>query len=267
MNDFQTNCFQSRDLILFRHEPCRYVEHFLQCEICCIHSGLTIVQVLLSHEYCWLHCDSYEHSPCHRMFLSIFCTIWNSLLSFSHLIIHPVHEWSWLHWHFYFCFIVSNDELLRPCSSLRIDIGSPRSVTRYYLIQKRISRFHHAEFPRERNLVWILVSFPKRLHRVAPFYHLSSFVIIPLWVACWERAFNRLFMILVRCGLLVAADNGVPVLSSLSLSFRTPGILISIASLPRAYCRRKWQIRASPCNKDHHWSRFRCDPLFSWILL
>ena len=92
-----------------------------------------------------------------------------------------------------------------------------------------------------------------------------SFVIIPLWVACWGRAFSRLFMITVRRGFRVAAHNGSP-RSIVFLSFRTPGILISIAS-PRAFWRRGWQIRGSPCNKTHHWSRLRCDSFFSWILL
>ena len=105
------------------------------------------------------------------------------------------------------------------------------------------------------------------IHRFVsfPLLRRPSFVIIPLWVACWERAFNRLFVMIVRRGSWVAAHNGLPVLSSLSC--RTPGIFISIASLPQAFWRRGWYVRRRPCNKTYHWSRFRCDSLFSWILL
>ena len=43
-----------------------------------------------------------------------------------------------------------------------------------------------------------------------PLLRKPSLVIIPLWVAYWERVFNKLFVIMVRCGLSVAADNGPP---------------------------------------------------------
>ena len=56
----------------------------------------------------------------HRMFFSIFCNIHRRpFLSFPHLIIHPVEEWSKFRWQFWFCFIVSKDELLWPCYSLK----------------------------------------------------------------------------------------------------------------------------------------------------
>ena len=127
---FPINCLQSIDLILFRHQFCRHVEHFFHCEIFCTLDGLTIVQVILSHEYRWFQCYSHEHSPNHRMFLSIFCNIWNSFLYFPHLVIHPIHEWSWFYRQFQFCCIASHDEILRSCHLLRIDITrSPRSVT------------------------------------------------------------------------------------------------------------------------------------------
>ena len=116
------------DLLLFRHQSCRYVEHLFQCEVSCIRDGMTIVQMILSHEYCWFHCYSHRNSPNHRMFLSIFCNIWNSFLSFSHLIIHPIHEWSWFYRQFWFCFVVSNDELPWPCFSLRVHNGCLRSI-------------------------------------------------------------------------------------------------------------------------------------------
>ena len=92
-----------------------------------------------------------------------------------------------------------------------------------------------------------------------------SLVIIPHWVACCEGAFNKLYII-VRRGFWVAAHNGLS-RSILSLSFRTPGIFISIASLPKAYWSRGWYVRKHRCNEAHDWSRFCCDSFFSWILL
>ena len=115
-------------------------------------------------------------------------------------------------------------------------------------------------------LDWDSCVFAKRSQRVAsflssmrffsfPLLRRPSFVIISTWVACWERAFVKLLVITVRRGFWVAAHNGLP-RSIHSLSFRTPGILISSASLPRAFWRRGWQIRGSPCNKapkkDHN---------------
>ena len=81
-----TNCFQSWDLILFRQQSRRYVEHLFKCEICRIRNGMTTVLVIISNEYRWFHCHSHKHSPNHTMFFSIFCTIWNYFLFFSHLI-------------------------------------------------------------------------------------------------------------------------------------------------------------------------------------
>ena len=46
----------------------------------------------------------------------------------------PMHEWSWFYRQFQFCFVDSNDELLRPCLFLRIDIKSPRSVTKNFFV-------------------------------------------------------------------------------------------------------------------------------------
>ena len=86
---------------------------------------MPIVWVILHHEYRWSQCWRHEHSPYHRMLFAVFCHIrWRSFL-FSHLIIHPVREWSGSQWQFWFCFVVLNDELLR--SSLRANNGSPRS--------------------------------------------------------------------------------------------------------------------------------------------
>ena len=132
-------------------------------------------------------------------------------------------------------FLVRETRLGFSCRSPRNYIGSPRS-------------FAH-----------LSISFPL-LRR-------PSMAIIPLWVACWGKAFNKLFMIIVvKCDFSVAADIGSP-RSFLFLSNCTPGILMSVASLPRAYWSREWYVRRHPCNKAHHWSRFCCDSFFSWILL
>ena len=130
-----TNCFQSRDLILFRHQSCRYVEHLFRCEVFCIRDGMTIVQVILSNEYCRFQCYRHEHSPYQRMFFSVFCNIHRrSFWSFPHLIIHlfkndpgPTDNSNSVS-------SFPNDKLLWPCSSLRDHNGLPRSVTRYYLV-------------------------------------------------------------------------------------------------------------------------------------
>ena len=99
-----------------------------------------------------------------------------------------------------------------------------------------------------------------------PLLRRPTMVIIPLWVACWWRTFNKLFMIMVKCSLSIAADIGSP-RSFLFFSIHTPGILISLNSLLQAYWSRGWYVRRHPCNKAHHWSRFCCDSFFSWILL
>ena len=72
MNDSPNQLFP-----ILRSQSRRYVEHLFKCEICRVHNGLTIVQVVRSHEYCWFHCYSHEHSPNHRMFFFIFCNICN----------------------------------------------------------------------------------------------------------------------------------------------------------------------------------------------
>ena len=60
---------------------------------------------------------------------------WKFFPVLSHLISHPIHEWSWFYRQFQFCSIVSHDEILRSCHFLRIDfIRSSRSVTRCFLV-------------------------------------------------------------------------------------------------------------------------------------
>ena len=211
------------------------------------------------------------------MLFSIFCNIRNSFLSFSHLIIHPIHEWSWFYIQFQFCCIVSNDELLRPCLFLRIDIRSPRSVTKCFLVHNGLRgsvvksflvRETRSNFschsPRSfikspRSLVCLKISFP--------LFRRPNTVVIPHWVACWREAFHELFMVVViRSFQSVYADIRSP-RSLLFLSKWTRGILTSITSFLRAYWSRGWYVRRRPWNKIHHWSRFCCDSFFSWSLL
>ena len=124
----------------------------------------------------------------------------------------------------------------------------------------RISRVALQEFSsgRPRSLVHLSISFPL-LRR-------PSTVIIPLWVACWGETFHKLLMIMVvESFLSIDADIRSP-LSLLLLSNCTPGILISITSVHRAYWSRGWYdgtlaIRLI-IGRD-----FCCDSFFSWIVL
>ena len=62
--------------------------------------------------------------------------------------------------------LLTNEELLRPCLFLRIDIRSSRSVTRCFLV--------HNGLPRERNQVELLVLFSKKFHQVVPIARMSQ---------------------------------------------------------------------------------------------
>ena len=100
------------------------------------------------------------------MFFSISCNIGNYFLSFSHLIIHPIHEWSWFYRQFQFCFIVSNDETLSSCPFLRIDITrSPRSVTKYFSVPYGLRGSVEKNFVRDQ--VELVVPFCKKFYQVA----------------------------------------------------------------------------------------------------
>ena len=124
-----------------------------------------IVLEILSHEYCWFHCYSHKHSPNNRMFFSISCNVGNSFLSFPHLIIHPIHEWSWFYRQFQFCFIVSNDELLRPCLFLKNRYPVALIYHEVFLRTLRIARFRREDFPRDQ--VELFVPFSKKFYQVA----------------------------------------------------------------------------------------------------
>ena len=72
---FLMNLNHIGDLILFAHQFCRYVEHFLQGEICCIQNRILIVLEILSHECRCIHPRSHKHSPNYWMFLSWACNV------------------------------------------------------------------------------------------------------------------------------------------------------------------------------------------------
>ena len=148
--------------------------HLFECEICCVREELTIVQVILSHEYYWFHCYSHEHSPNHRMFLSIFCNIRNPFVFFaldhspgSRMILIPLTSLILFHrfqWQIVVDLLLFEDQ--HRVSPIFHEV-LPHS--------QRIARFHYAEFPRERNMVGILVSFSKKLHLVVPIARTSQY--------------------------------------------------------------------------------------------
>ena len=147
-------------------------------------------------------------------FFFIFCNIWNSFLSFSHLIIHPIHGWSWFYWQFQFCFIVSKDKL-------------PSWTVSSWEKPGRISRIALQEVSSGRpDRSYISISV---FHSWEDQVRSSSH----FWIACWREAFHKLLMVMVVGSFeLVCAD----IRSSRSLLFLsnwTPGILTSITSLPR----------------------------------
>ena len=198
-------------------------------------------------------------------FSSFSVTFIEDRLSCPHLLIHPVLEWSGSQWQFWFSFVVSNDELLWPCFSVRVHNGLPRSITRYYLIHNGLRcSIVLGLLMKETKLGLACLSLrcynglPRSIiHRFIsfPLLRRPNFLIIPPWVACWVRAFIKLF---------VAVYNGSH-RSIIFLSFRTPWALTFIAFLHRAFWRRRWQSWGSPCNKAHHWPRLRCDSFFIWI--
>ena len=119
---FRMNLIHIEDLILFAHQFCRYVEHFLQGEICCIHNGILIILEILSHECRCIHRRSHKHSPSYWMFFSWACNVGHSFLSFSHLIIYFIHK---------FCCITFHDEIFGICHFLEVDIiRLPWSITK-----------------------------------------------------------------------------------------------------------------------------------------
>ena len=121
-----------------------------------------IVWVILHHEYRCLQCRRHKHSPYHRMVVAVFCRIfWGLVLPLSHLIIHPVQEWSGFQRHFWFCFGVRIHLIVFNNVSVRVLCGYNRSLR---------SIFHQ------------FIRFPL-LRR-------PSFINIPCWVAWWVCVYN-----------------------------------------------------------------------------
>ena len=153
-------------------------------------------------------------------FSSVFCNIWNSFLSFSHLIIHPDSR---------MILILLTIPILLHCFQWRIVEampllenrypGSPRSFTRYYLTHNGLRGSIMLSFlVRETRLGFSCRSPRSYIGSPRSFAHLSiscpllrrpSMVIIRLWVTCWGITFHKLFMIIVvECSLSIAANIG-----------------------------------------------------------
>ena len=209
MNVFPNQSFpnlRSHLVLPLISQMCR--THLLECEICNIHNGILIVLEILSHEYCWFHCLSHRHAPNRRMFISVSCNIGISFLSFSHLIVHPIHEWSWFYRQLQFCFFVSHEEILRSCHFLRIDIiRSPRSATRCFFVP------YGLRGSVEKNFLVIRSNFsyhspnsfirsPWSIARRSfsfPLLRRPITVVIQFWITCWREAFHELLMeVMVR---------------------------------------------------------------------
>ena len=207
------------------------------CETCVVHNGVTSVLVILSQEYGWFHCYSHKHSQVTECFSP-----------FSHLIITRFTNHLDSTDNSHFCFIVSNDEMLRPCNFWRIAIKSPRCVTRCFLVHNGLRssvvksflvRETRSNFscrpPRSfirspRSVVCLKIGFP--------LLRWQSTVVNTHWRACWREPFHKLFMVIVVGNFQpVFADITSPP-SLLFLSNWTPGILISVTSLHRAYWSR-----------------------------
>ena len=123
-------------------------------------------------------------------------------LSFSHLIIHSIHEWCWFYRQFQFCCIASHDEILRICHFLRIDIiRSPRSFTKcfsvpyglrvsvgknFFMMRANLLNQSPRSFIR---LPWSIVC--RSLS--SPLLRRPSTVVIQFWIICWREAHKQIF--------------------------------------------------------------------------
>ena len=252
---FPTNRINIEDLILFAHQFCRYVEHFLQCEICGVRNGILIVLESLSHECRWIHRHGHKHSPNYRMFFSLACKVGHSFLSFSHLIIHSSHE---------FCCITSHDENFGMCHFLRVVVVKlPWSITKWFsvpdwllgsveknFLMTRTNVLQHSP----RSFVRLPWSIVRRTLR-SPLLRRSNSVIIQFfWIFCW-REIPRQPSFFTRLPWSSIFHNWYQ------------WILISVMFLPRAHWNWRRHERRRPRNKIHHRSWFGCGSFFSWILL
>ena len=211
------------------------------------------------------------------MFFSISCNVGNYFLSFPHFIVLPTHEWSWFHWQFQFCSIVSHDENLRICHFLRIDITrSPWSITKCFSVPLRIARFRQGRIsswpgrtfctilpevlscrPQSAALSWFQFStLEKTKHGRHPILNnllKRSFPWIAHGSVDWRLQIN---LCLYRVALIYLLLQ----LISMDVDFRnvsSPGLLKLKTIREMASWQQDSIIR----------SRFCCDSFFSWILL
>ena len=80
-----------------------------------------------------------------------------------------------------------------------------------------------------------------------PLLKRPTFVIVPSWVPCWVRAFNKSQVVAWRVT-CATANNGYH-RSIIFLSLYTQRTLTFINYLPRAFWCRRWQSWGSPCNR------------------
>ena len=157
-----------------------------------------------------------------------------------------------------------------------IDIGSPRCFTRYCLVHNGLRCSIVLGFLVKEDLIETTVSLSKKLHPVSRVAHTSKCQFSTLektklgYHPTLSSVLRKSFQQIVhdknqmrsfgRCRQQVAPFAPLSQLShSKDFDFQ------SFSS--SAYWNRRWYVRWHPCNKAHHWSRFRCDSFFSWIVL
>ena len=261
MNVFPMNLIQIEDLILFAHKFCRYVKHFLQGEIWCIHNGILIVLEILTHECRHIHRRSHKHSPNYWMFFSWTCNVWHSFLSFSHLITHPIHEWSWFYSQFQFCFIVYHDEILKSCHFLRIDIiRSPWSITKCFSVPYGLRISVEKSFSVIRSTLMYhsprsFIRLPWSIVRRSLTFPLLNNLLNQIVKASNKSDHNPILNNLPRAHVLEIQFIRLPSWSII-YNNRSPRILFSITDLPRAswwsWRRHDREFIRHPRSKDQH---------------
>ena len=205
----------------------------------------------------FFHLSSDQWWQCRKCFWRLSLILQNSIAPSSSLCILAWRR-RWIYFsdtsksaqqQFRFCFVVSNDELLYPCASLRANNGSPRSIMSFFFFQNNVLGLLMKE-------TWLKLVCPCRrakngshrsiIHQVIsfPLSRRPSFVIVPF--VPWVCAFNKLVFVALR----VTGDtsnNGSP-RSIIHFSFRTQGTMTFITSLPRAFWCRGWHNWGCPCN-------------------
>ena len=196
-------------------------------------------------------------------------------LSFPHLIIHPIHEWSWFYSISNTVSFVSHDEIFEVLPLLEniyiyILSGRPdlsRSVSPFLtdcaVPSRRISSWSGRTFLTI--LQEVLSGRPDRSYVVVsvfPLLRRPNTVVIQFWITCWREAFHE------NCSWQwwsQASNKSVPLSGrprSVFSSNWCPWILTSVMSLHRAYWSWGRHDRWHPRSEIHHWSRFCCDSFF-----